>query len=214
MPRPDVSEERRPQIIEAAVRVFTRKGFRKATLPDIAAEAGLSVGGVYWYYKGKDEIVSAILERAFDEDFGALAELLSADAPAGERLLAFVAGYADSFDQWLWMNPIGAEFYGEAAHDEKVRAVILRYVDRYRQALAALIRQGIQRGEFRPVDPAVAATALLGMEEGLGLLLAVDAQGARWRESFLLGCELIIAGLRARAELLAEHTDDTNFAGL
>lgn len=197
MSRPDVSEERRLQIVEAAIRVFTRKGFRKATMPDIAAEAGLSVGGVYWYYKGKDEIVSAILERAFGEDFGALAELLSADAPAAGRLLSFVAAYADSFDQWLWMNPIGAEFYGEAAHDEKVRAVILRYIDRYRQALAALIGQGVQRGEFRAVDPFVAATALLGLEEGLGLLLAVDGQGVRWRESFLLGCELLIAGLRA-----------------
>jgi AcrR family transcriptional regulator len=197
MSRPDVSEERRPQIVEAAIRVFIRKGFRKATMPDIAREAGLSIGGVYWYFEGKDEIVSAILERAFAEDFGALAELVRADAPATGRLLAFVAAYADSFDQWLWMNPIGAEFYGEAAHDEKVRAVILRYIDRYRQALAALIGQGIQRGEFRVVDPAVAATALLGLEEGLGLLLAVDGQGTRWRESFLLGCELLIAGLRA-----------------
>jgi AcrR family transcriptional regulator len=197
MSRPDVSEERRPQIVEAAIRVFIRKGFRRATMPDIAREAGLSVGGVYWYFEGKDEIVSAILERAFAEDFGALADLLRADAPAAGRLLAFVAAYADSFDQWLWMNPIGAEFYGEAAHDEKVRAVILRYIDRYRQALAALIGQGIERGEFRAVDPSVAATALLGLEEGLGLLLAVDAQGTRWRESFLLGCELLIAGLRA-----------------
>jgi AcrR family transcriptional regulator len=147
MSRPDVSTERRPQIVDAAIRVFIRKGYRKATMPDIAAEAGLSVGGVYWYYKGRDEIVSAIRERAFDEDFG---------------------------------------------------------------ALAALIGQGIERGEFRPVAPAVAATALLGMEEGLSLLLAVDPQGTRWRESFLLGCELLIAGLRAPVELLTDHTDDTD----
>jgi hypothetical protein len=138
---------------------------------------------------------------------------LSVDAPAAGRLLSFVAGYAESFDQWLWMNPIGAEFYGEAAHDEKVRAVILRYLGRFRQALAALIGQGIQRGEFRPVDPAVAATALLGMEEGLSLLLAVDPQGTRWRESFLLGCELLVAGLRAPVDLLTDYTDDTDRRG-
>lgn len=210
MSRPDVSSERRAQIINAAIRVFSRQGFRKATMPDIAAEAGLSVGGVYWYYQGKDEIVAAILERAFDEDFSALAELLSADAPAGGRLRTFVAAYADSFDQWLWMNPIGAEFYGEAAHDEKVRAVILCYLGRYRQALAALIEQGIQRGEFRPIDPTAAATALIGMEEGLGLLLAVDPQGTRWRESFLLGCELIMAGLRAAEEKSVEHSDNAD----
>ena len=196
MSRPDVSEARRPQIIAAAIRVFIRKGYRKATMPEIAAEAGLSVGGVYWYFKSKDEIVAAILDRTFDEDLGALAELLAAGAPTAERLRAFVDFYAGSFDDWQWMNAIGAEFYGEAVHDANVQAVIVRYLGRYREALAALIEQGIQRGEFRPVDPLDAANVFLGLEEGLSMLLAVDAPRTRWRESFLLGCELVIAGLR------------------
>jgi len=210
MSRPDVSDERRPQIIDAAVRVFIRTGFRKATMPDVAREAGLSVGGMYWYFKGKDEIIAAILERAFGEDFSALVELLEAGAPAAERLRVFVDGYVASFAERQWMHAISIDFYGEAAHDEKVQAVILRYLARYRQALAALIGQGIQAGEFRPVDPVAATNALLGMEEGLSLLLAVDPQGTRWRESFLLGCELVIAGLRAPAESLRDHTDGTN----
>jgi AcrR family transcriptional regulator len=196
MSRPDVSAERRPQIIDAAIRVFTRKGYRNATMPDVAREAGLSVGGVYWYFKSKDEIIAAILQRIFDQDFSALTELLGAGAPAADRLQAFVDGYADSFEQWQWMNPIGMEFYGEAAHDEKVRGVVLRYLERFRRALATLIEQGIQRGEFRAVDPIDTANVLLGMEEGLALLLAVDPQRTRWRQSFKLGCGLLISGLR------------------
>ena len=94
------------------------------------------------------------------------------------------------------MNPIGMEFYGEAAHDEKVRGVVLRYLERFRRALATLIEQGIQRGEFRAVDPIDTANVLLGMEEGLALLLAVDPQRTRWRQSFKLGCGLVISGLR------------------
>jgi AcrR family transcriptional regulator len=195
MSRPDVSEERRPQIIDAAIRVFARKGCRSATMPDVAREAGLSVGGVYWYFKGKDEIVAAILERIFDQDLGALAELLAEGAPATERLRAFVDGYAARFDEWAWMNAIGIEFYGEAAHNEKVRAVIQRYLGRYRAALAELIAQGVQRGEFRPVDPVDVANALVALEEGLALHLTVDPQGTRWRQSFKLGCGLMISGL-------------------
>jgi AcrR family transcriptional regulator len=196
MSRPDVSDERRPQIVDAAIRVFIRKGYRKATMPEIAAEAGLSVGGVYWYFKGKDEIVAAILDRTFDEDLGALTVLLAASAPTAERLRAFVDFYAGSFEDWQWMNTIGAEFYGEAVHDAKVQEVIVRYLGRYRHALAALIAQGIRAGEFRPVDPMDTANVFLGIEEGLSMLLAVDAPRTRWRESFLLGCELIIAGLK------------------
>ena len=83
MTRPDVSDERRPQIIEAAIQVFLRKGYRKASMPEIARQAGLSIGGVYWYFKSKDEIIAAILERIFDQDFSALTELLGAGAPDG-----------------------------------------------------------------------------------------------------------------------------------
>jgi AcrR family transcriptional regulator len=196
MSRPDVSEERRPQIIDAAIRVFTRKGYRNATMPDVARDAGLSVGGVYWYFKGKDEIIAAILERIFAQDFSALTGLLGMGAPAAERLRAFVDGYVAGAADWQWMNAVGMEFYGEAAHNEKVRAVIQRYLTRFRAALAALIAQGIERGEFWPVDPVDTANALLALEEGLANLLAADPQGTRWRESFLLGCDLIIAGLK------------------
>ena len=55
--------------------MFTRKGYRNATTPDVARAAGLRVGGAYWYFNSKDEIVAAILERTFDQNFSALAEL-------------------------------------------------------------------------------------------------------------------------------------------
>ena len=49
-PRPDVSEERRGQIIEAALACFTRKGYANTTIDDIVAESGLSKGAIYWYF--------------------------------------------------------------------------------------------------------------------------------------------------------------------
>ncbi len=68
MPRPNVSDERVPQILNAAMKVFNRKGLADARMEDIAKEAELSVGGVYWYYKSKDEVVFAILDQVIDED--------------------------------------------------------------------------------------------------------------------------------------------------
>lgn len=77
MPRPDVSDERIPQILSAALKVFNRKGLAAARMEDIACEAKLSIGGVYWYYKGKDEVVLAIMDRVIDEDVAALTSLLN-----------------------------------------------------------------------------------------------------------------------------------------
>jgi AcrR family transcriptional regulator len=198
MPRPDVSEERRPQIVEAATRVFIRKGYRKTTMPDVAREAGLSIGGVYWYFKSKDEIVLAILGQCFQSDLEALKLLVNSTAPATDRVNAFVADYVESFNTYAWINPIGIEFYGEAAHDPKVRSFILEYLVHYRQALVTLIEQGIRCGEFRPVDPVDTANAILGLEEGLSLLLVADPEGVDWKKSFQIGVELLLAGLQVR----------------
>ncbi len=198
MSRPDVSEERRPQIVEAAIRVFIRQGYRKTTMPEVAREAKLSVGGVYWYFKGKDQIVEAILHQLFQNDLEALNRLLASDAPAGQRLQDFANRFIETYAAYAWLNPIGIQFYAEAAHNRQVREFIQRYLGHYRQALATLIEQGIQRGEFRPVDPADVANAIVGMEEGLSLLLVADPQGIQWQKSFQAGIDLMLAGLKVR----------------
>ena len=52
-PRPDVSKERKQQILDAAEDVFTRKGLDNARMDDIAKRTGLSKGSLYWYFKSK-----------------------------------------------------------------------------------------------------------------------------------------------------------------
>jgi AcrR family transcriptional regulator len=195
MPRPDVSDERRPQVIEAALKVFIRKGYRKVTMPDIAREAGLSIGGVYWYFKGKDEIVQAMMEDVFQKDLSALDLLIEEGSSSAQRLKSFVAAFVENYNEVQWMNSIGIEFYGESVHNPKAQAFIQNYLSRYRRALAQLIEQGIQRGEFRPVDAEDTANAILALEEGLSLLVVTDPGNIRWTKSFQIALDLMIDGL-------------------
>src|SRR5574339_1067737 len=67
-PRPDVSDERKNQIINAAEGVFTQKGFDQARMDDIAEETGLSKGTLYLYFKSKDDLIIAILDRMFQRE--------------------------------------------------------------------------------------------------------------------------------------------------
>src|ERR1700731_2582296 len=59
---PKVVEDRREQIINAAVRVFAQKGFTKATNKDIAREAGITPGLIYYYFESKEALLKAIME--------------------------------------------------------------------------------------------------------------------------------------------------------
>lgn len=198
MPRPDVSDERRPQIIEAAIKVFLRKGYRKASMPEIAQEAGLSIGGVYWYFKSKDEVVLGILEDVFKSDLDDLNFLLNTETSASERLKSFITSYVESYDEMAWLNTIGIEFYGEAAHNPVVRGFIQKYVMHYRQGLQRLLEHGVAQGEFRAIDPVATANGLIGLEEGLSLIKTADPQGVDWKRSFQSAAELILIGLTTK----------------
>ncbi len=59
---PKVVEDRREQIIDAAMRVFSQKGFTRATNKDIAREAGITPGLIYYYFESKEALLKAIIE--------------------------------------------------------------------------------------------------------------------------------------------------------
>jgi AcrR family transcriptional regulator len=59
---PKVVEDRREQIIDAAMSVFAQKGFVKATNKDIAREAGITAGLIYHYFKNKEDLLAAVIE--------------------------------------------------------------------------------------------------------------------------------------------------------
>lgn len=60
---PKVVEDRREQIIDAAIRVFSEKGFARATNKDIAREAGITTGLIYHYFNSKEDLLSAVIEQ-------------------------------------------------------------------------------------------------------------------------------------------------------
>lgn len=62
------SESRRQQVLDAAARCFRRSGFRGASIAAISAEAGMSTGHIYHYFRNKEAIVEAIVERDMEND--------------------------------------------------------------------------------------------------------------------------------------------------
>ncbi len=65
--RQDLKEERRREILEAALHVFAKRGFDKATVDEVAERAGISKGAIYLYYKNKDALFFSLFEQKMDE---------------------------------------------------------------------------------------------------------------------------------------------------
>ncbi len=152
-PRPDVSEERKNQILDAAQAVFARLGFHDARMDDIVEEAGLSKGALYWYFKSKDAIIGAILRRLFDRELRGLRSLLTVEGPIADRLVAYTRRAGAEILRTPGLSAIALEFYAVAARHKTVHAWLDDYYQRYRELLAGLIREGIAGASSAPSIP-------------------------------------------------------------
>lgn len=169
-PRKIDPQERREQILTAALTLFADKGFHQATMNDIVVASGLSKGGLYWHFDSKEAIVMAILEQVFTHDISMSAEILEAEGPAAERLLQTLRQAAAEITALKPMMTLFYDFYALASRSAGVREVILRYFTQYKALLTQLLEQGIANGEFRKIDAPTAAHLLIAQMEGLLLL--------------------------------------------
>lgn len=192
MARPNVSEERKQQILQAAAQVFVSKGLEAARMEEIAQEAGLSVGGVYWYFKSKEAIIHALLHEMFAVDLRGLRDLLAADGSVRERLTAYARNeLAPAAEQ----SPLSNELYSLATRNDAARAHLLAYLGEFQRLLAALIQQGIDRGELRPVAPMTAALTLIAAYEGFAELAMLGLLQPDPAGALLAMLDLILAGM-------------------
>jgi AcrR family transcriptional regulator len=153
------SETRRLEILHAAARVFRRRGIAAAGMREIADEAGLSPGNLYYYFDSKDELLLYCQERTLEHMLAAV-EAAKIGAPSSAaQLRAILRAH---------VHALLDELEGSTAHleidslPEALRAPMIRKRDKYERALRALVAQGMARGEFARCDAALVTRAMLG----------------------------------------------------
>lgn len=159
-------ERRTEEILSAAFRVFSSKGYHNATVDDIAQEAGISKGTCYQYFPGKEDIFIATVSRTLET---LLAEADAAAGDAGDALmrlgiegLTFISKYRDL--QFMFMGMISEALGG----NERLRKKAAEAFGKVAEFLSRDIEKGIADGVFRPVDPYTVAYALFGIAEVVG----------------------------------------------
>ncbi|MBC7877250.1 MAG: TetR/AcrR family transcriptional regulator [Anaerolineales bacterium] len=192
MPRPDVSDERKREILKAALNIFNSKGFTAARMEDIAREAKLSVGAVYWYYKSKDDVILAIMDKVIADDMAVMKQLLNETGTVRQRLIKYLQEGAQEGIVYL---PLTYELYTLAQRNAKVRHHIQKHIAHYHDALAEIIQQGIQRGEIRKVNSQVVATTLSALYEGALELAMLDSKNIDVTKTLTQSVNIIFDGI-------------------
>jgi AcrR family transcriptional regulator len=157
--KPAAAEDKRRHLLDAAVRVFARKGFHASRVGDIAEEAGVAHGLLYHYFASKDQV----LEAVFHENWSVLLERIKSveetDEPAADQLRHIAAIVLRT---WLHLPDVVRVVIREFGRSPELAERIgelAQPIDVFERVIA----RGIERGEFKQgVDPRVAATVVYG----------------------------------------------------
>lgn len=194
-PRPDVSEERKTQILTAATKVFTKQGFADARMDDIVAESGLSKGALYWYFDSKDAIIISILDQVFDWETSHIRNLLEREDTAQGKLKLFVETSIEDLERMKPLMPIFFDFWSLSVRRRNINQAIKRYYQQFLDLIEPIIQEGIDAGEFRPVDANKVAVSLGAMFEGTILFLIYFPETTDIKKQFRFNIEFALGSL-------------------
>src|SRR5881409_996774 len=145
----------RAAILQAAMREFSQEGVAGARTDAIARAARVNKALLYYYFKDKESLYGAVLDRVFGGLVAAIGEVLSRDLPPKEKILTYASTHFDYIaNHPLYPRIVQAEMMsgsrGRAPHLERIAKQYFRPVF---GGLAAVLREGQTKGEFRKVDP-------------------------------------------------------------
>lgn len=157
------AEARPDEVLDAALAVFTERGFAGARMEDIAARAGLSKGAVYLYFPSKQALFEALIRRAVQPlTEGALTGVAEHAEDPAEALAALLRAVAAALSR-PGALAVPKLILREAPAVPEVAAFYRQAVmDRVMPVVIGLIRRGVAEGRFRPVDPELTLRSIMG----------------------------------------------------
>ena len=168
-------QQRRAQILSAAMACFARQGYHATSMDDVVRESGLSVGAIYSYFPSKEDLFLTLSDDRANQTLAYLNDLFRRPGPMPEKTQAAVDYFFTILsDQLLSLARVNVEFMSEAAKSERVKAAQELRCESVRQFLRWMLREAQREGQIRPdVDIDTAAELMLMLNEGIVLLSAV-----------------------------------------
>ena len=175
--------ERRRLILDAAERSFTRAGFHRTTMQDVAAEAGMSPGNLYRYFPSKDALVAGLCER---DRAGLASEFAEVRAAGGDFLAAFRELGRRHFDDSAFNQSkakLCMEIWAEAARNPAIAALQSEFDRTFDEQLIEVFEAAKQAGAIAPdVDTRAVASIISKLGDGLFVRRALAADFDAERE--------------------------------
>jgi TetR/AcrR family fatty acid metabolism transcriptional regulator len=185
------------QIIEAAVRVFARKGYYNSRVSDIAREAGIAAGTIYLYFRTKDDILVTLFRDKMAQFVGSLRKAIADEPDAVAKLSRLIRLHFEMLEE----DPELAEVVQvEQRQGQKFfRGASAQEISSYFALIASVIEEGVAEGRFRPeLAVKVATKALFGAMDQMATSWVLGKRGYRLADTAPALADIFLRGLGAR----------------
>jgi TetR/AcrR family fatty acid metabolism transcriptional regulator len=192
----EIRSSRQSQILRAAQRVFAERGYHAANVAEVAAAAGVSQGTVYHYFDSKEALLMAVYEEWETANLQQEMEAALAATPTASGKLALVArAAAQRIEGSYELLKAQIEFWSHIPRHEAIRERFKMMFARMSAQIAAVVREGMDAGEFREMDAECIARWLIAGFDGLIIQWLADRASIDWQASTDTLIELMLGGL-------------------
>jgi len=184
------------QIIEAAVRVFARKGYYNSRVSDIAREAGIAAGTIYLYFKTKDDILVTLFRDKMADFVGVLRKAIADEADAASKVRRLVSLHFRILEEHPNLAEVvqvelrqGQKFFRGASSQE---------IGAYFALIGSVLEEGVAEGRFRSGLPVKVATKMLfGAMDQMATSWVLGKRGYQLVDTADTVAEIFLQGIAA-----------------
>ncbi|HXG78215.1 MAG TPA: TetR/AcrR family transcriptional regulator [Methyloceanibacter sp.] len=151
--REENSSARVDKFLAAALTLFAERNFASVTIKDIAQALDVNTALLYYYFDSKTDLFRATIEQAVAHAFEHVRAVVAKSDDPAEVIAAWLESHVNKFAEIHRFVKIALDFRSAHECDPKIAGAIERFYDEERKLLSKVIREGIKRGLFKPVDP-------------------------------------------------------------
>jgi len=188
-------KERQSQIMEAAMKVFTKKGFASARMDDIVKESGLSKGAIYHHYNGKKDIFLALIAHWETQTFPDFYSRNGKERSAANTLRDFAKEILKVFKCRSHVFNAEVEFWSLSNQDDEIRKRSQELYEKIINLFELVINKGIRKKEFIKVDSRITAIYILSVFQGINWFCIFNDKKLNAENYIRNSIEMIIGGL-------------------
>jgi AcrR family transcriptional regulator len=180
-------------IFQEAAKVFSQKGYAAATVDEIAQNAGIAKGTIYYHFKGKRELFEFLIEDGIDALLASIQEMLATTEDPVEQIRGVIGVQLDFFQKSQdFCVLLFSEILGPAS---KWKEYLTKFREKYLALLTGPIERGQRLGKIRKVEPTIIIQCLLGAVSNIALDSLLVGRSCTREETILSLEDVIFQGI-------------------